>query len=199
VAEERPEPVVVRTSSDLAERQDIGTVTVEGVVRNGAGNVEPGVEVRGCGTRVATDGEGRFSFVMTPGECTLWARRVDGVLPIEGPRSAVLGLAGQTVQVFLDLPEYPQGLAGVFLGIGDGANRVVSVAPGSPAESQGVRAGHLVLEIDGENVQDLDAAGLWQRLQGDADSAVLMALQDLDGGLYRVELKRDLVGRSGGP
>ena len=88
----------------------------------------------------------------------------------------------------------PQGFAGVFLGIGDDAGRVVSVAPGSQAQAEGIAAGHRVVAIDGETVGGLDAAGLWARLQGDAGTALTLDLETPGGERYQVVLTRELVG-----
>ncbi len=193
--EPEPDPVVVRTSS----REQVLAVSATGLllagqVLNSAGNPEPKVEVRGCGAPVLTDKEGRFAMEVPPGGCVLWPQRVDGVLPTEGRRVEVSGRAGERLEVTLELPEYPQGFIGVFLGISGDANRVVSVVPGSRAESEGVRPGHEVLTMDGENVRVLDAAALWSRLRGDAGTTLRLTLRKPDGSEYEVALSRELVG-----
>jgi len=189
-------PVVVRSATPPvpAEATRSG-LTVQGLVVNGAGNPEAGVEVRGCDRLTTSDAEGRFTLVVAAGECRLHAQRVDGALPTEGPREDVRGVAGETVRVLLTLPEYPQGFAGVFLGIGVQANRVASVAPGSVAASEGVEPGHVVLSIDGQDTAGLDAEALWGAIQGDAGTDVALELETTGGAIYDVVLPREVVGR----
>ncbi len=190
------EPVVVRTATPpVPEPTGRSGLTIQGLVVNSAGNPEVGVEVRGCDRLSTTDREGRFTLVVAPGSCVLHALRTDGALHTEGPQVAVSGGAGEATTVLLSLPEYPQGFAGVFLGIGEGANRVASVAPGSAAAEAGVAAGHLVLAIDGEDVTRLDAETLWARIQGDAGTEVALTLETKGGRVYEVVLPREVVGR----
>ncbi len=190
------QPLRVRTSTPpvMAEAVREG-LTVQGLVHNGAGNPETGAEVRGCGRLTTTDGLGRFSLVVSPGDCLLHAVRVDGMLPVEGPRVPVIGSSGEVVSVLLSLPEYPQGFAGVFLGIGSDASQVASVAPGSKAAAEGVEPGHVVLAIDGVDVTHMGAEALWGRIQGDAGTVVTLTLETLGGAIYEVDLPREVVGQ----
>ena len=170
-------------------------LTVQGLVYNGAGNPETGAEVRGCDRLTTTDAQGRFTLVVSPGDCLLHAVRIDGLWPVEGPQVSVSGGAGGLVSVLLTLPEYPQGFAGVFLGIGEDARRVASVAPGSRAAAEGVEPGHVVLAIDGADTSQMNAEMLWGRLQGDAGTEVRLVLETRGGEIYEVALPREVVGR----
>jgi hypothetical protein len=178
----------------VTARSEREGLTVQGLVYNGAGNPEPGAEIRGCDRLTTADSIGRFTLVVAPGDCLLHAVRVDGTLPTEGPRVPVSGGSGENVRVLLALPEYPQGFAGVFLGIGSDASRVASVAPGSKAEAEGVEPGHVVLAIDGEDAARMDAEGLWSRIQGDAGTELALKLKTPGGKIYDVVLPRRVVG-----
>lgn len=84
--------------------------------------------------------------------------------------------------------------AGQFEGIGayvqtkDGHAVIVSPISGSPAEKIGLKAGDIVLAVDGNNVDGLPISQVIQKIQGPAGTLVLLTVQDPKTGE-----KRDLT------
>lgn len=84
--------------------------------------------------------------------------------------------------------------AGQFEGIGayvqtkDGHAVIVSPMSGSPAEKIGLKAGDIVLAVDGNNVDGLPISQVIQKIQGPAGTLVLLTVQDPKTGE-----KRDLA------
>lgn len=84
--------------------------------------------------------------------------------------------------------------AGQFEGIGayvqtkDGHAVIVSPMSGSPAEKIGLKAGDIVLAVDGNNVDGLPISQVIQKIQGPAGTLVLLTVQDPKTGE-----KRDLT------
>jgi carboxyl-terminal processing protease len=74
-------------------------------------------------------------------------------------------------------------LSGTYEGIGvwissrDGIVKVVAPVPGSPAEAAGLRAGDIILEIDGFRTDGLDDTGAVEALKGPAGEAVSLVVQ----------------------
>lgn len=75
-----------------------------------------------------------------------------------------------------------EGAGGRYAGVGvalrdrEGAVVVESVYPGSPAAAAGLRPGDRLMAVDGTSVVGLDAAAIGQRLRGQVETAVLLAV-----------------------
>ncbi|MGE5264563.1 MAG: S41 family peptidase [Acidobacteriota bacterium] len=84
--------------------------------------------------------------------------------------------------------------AGQFEGIGafvqtkDGHAVIISPMSGSPAEKIGLKAGDIILAVDGNNVDGLPISQVIQKIQGPAGTLVLLTVQDPKTGE-----KRDLA------
>ncbi len=104
---------------------------------------------------------------------------------------------------FLTPEEYQRfnsiDLEGEFIGIGvqiairDG--RVVVIAPlaGSPAERAGVRAGDIILEIDGRSTEGLTLDEAVALLRGESGTPVTLKVQHLDGAIEEVTIIREVI------
>ena len=78
-------------------------------------------------------------------------------------------------------------LSGTFVGVGavldirNNAATVVRVLPDSPAEKAGLRAGEVILRVDGNSVAGQAIEQIVAKIRGPAGTPVTIVLQDLDG------------------
>ena len=134
-----------------------------------------------------TDDQGRFDEALPPGRYALVTTRSMAALPRADAGVPVEVLAGETTLVELPSPPegeddevFDQGLhpevgSGLSFEAGPGGLTVSFVMQGCPAAVAGVRAGDLVLRIDGEPVtQSLDA---FQRLNRPRGQAIALTLR----------------------
>jgi carboxyl-terminal processing protease len=95
-------------------------------------------------------------------------------------------------------------LAGTFVGIGavlkleGSAATVVRVIPGSPAEKAGLRAGEVILRVDGNAVAGQTVEQIVVKVRGPEGTPVTLVLQDLDGSersltIVRAKIDQPLV------
>lgn len=87
---------------------------------------------------------------------------------------------------FYDYEEFYSSLEGIFEGIGayvseeDGWIIIVSPIKGSPAEAAGIRAGDVILEIDGESADDLTVTEAVMKIRGPKGTTVTLLLRHED-------------------
>jgi len=80
-----------------------------------------------------------------------------------------------------------QSMSGTFVGVGavldlrDNAATIVRILPGSPAQKAGLRAGEVILRVDGVSAAGQTIAQIAARVRGPEGSSVTLGLQDLDG------------------
>ena len=80
-----------------------------------------------------------------------------------------------------------QSLSGTFVGVGavldlrNNAATVVRVIPDSPAEKAGLRAGEVILRVDGASVASQTIEQIVVKVRGPEGTPVTLGLQDLDG------------------
>jgi carboxyl-terminal processing protease len=95
-------------------------------------------------------------------------------------------------------------LSGTFVGIGavlkleGSAATVVRVIPGSPAEKAGLRAGEVILRVDGNAVAGQTVEQIVVKVRGPEGTPVTLVLQDLDGSersltIVRAKIDQPLV------
>ena len=103
-----------------------------------------------------------------------------------------------------------QSLSGTFVGIGavldlrNNAATVVRVIPDSPAEKAGLRAGEVILRVDGASVASQTIEQIVVKVRGPEGTSVTLGLQDIDGSersltIVRAKLNLPLVSWSLAP
>jgi carboxyl-terminal processing protease len=77
-----------------------------------------------------------------------------------------------------------QGFAGVGVHVatGDGAARIASIIPDTPAERAGLHAGDIIAAVDGTSTQGLDQQTVVGMLRGAEGSSVTLAIRRWNGG-----------------
>lgn len=130
---------------------------------------------------------------------------VDTVTDVELERAAAEGMVGSldAHSAFLDAAAYQSmrvSTSGHYSGVGlevtEQDGRVVVVTPfeGSPAQRAGVRAGDVLLEVDGEPVRGGDLDGVIDRMRGFVGSRVRLAIgREGEPEPLRFELERSEV------
>ena len=95
---------------------------------------------------------------------------------------------------------FKQGLAGQFQGIGAELgleeNRIIVVAPlnGSPAQKSGVRAGDIILEVDGQSTFNWSLSQAVEQIRGPKGSeVVLTVLHKGDKDTKKISIRRDVI------
>lgn len=91
-------------------------------------------------------------------------------------------------------------IRGSFGGLGlqvepaDGLVRVVAPMPGSPAERAGLRAGDLIVRLDGESVEGMTLAQAVSRMRGEPGTSITLTIRRAgEPGLLTVALVREVI------
>ena len=116
---------------------------------------------------------------------------------IEGMIQA-LGDEGHTVFMTPEEMERRQtDLSGTFSGIGallgvrDGLPLIVAPFDGSPADRAGIKAGDIIMEVDGEDVTSLPLDAIVEKIRGEEGTAVVLTvLRPEDGESLEIEITR---------
>jgi carboxyl-terminal processing protease len=89
--------------------------------------------------------------------------------------------------------------SGIFEGIGanvtqqNGKIVILSVIKATPAEAAGVRAGDIILEVDGESTDGWSIDQAVSRIRGPKGSEVRVKVQHTDGSVEELTIKRDQI------
>jgi carboxyl-terminal processing protease len=140
---------------------------------------------------------------------------VDREAIIQGAIQGMIQSLGDPYSSYLTSEEYRatlQGISGEFEGIGaeiatqaaDGTQgcatlaadcRLVIVAPlqGSPAQAAGLRAGDLVLAVDGVSLDGLTVDGARERIRGPKGTVVTLTVQRSTDEPFALEITRDVI------
>jgi carboxyl-terminal processing protease len=140
---------------------------------------------------------------------------VDREAIIQGAIQGMIESLGDPYSSYLTSEEYRatlQGISGEFEGIGaeiatqaaDGTQgcatlaadcRLVIVAPlqGSPAQAAGLRAGDLVLAVDGVSLDGLTVDGARERIRGPKGTVVTLTVQRSTDEPFALEITRDVI------
>ena len=104
---------------------------------------------------------------------------------------------------FLTPEEYQRfsniDLNGEFVGIGvqiairDGKLVVIAPLAGSPAEQAGIRAGDIILEIDGRSTEGITLDEAVEQIRGERGEPVVLKVQHEDGTVEEITIVRDLI------
>nr|MBC7243737.1 S41 family peptidase [Chloroflexota bacterium] len=95
---------------------------------------------------------------------------------------------------------FNQDLEGEFGGIGvtvnmteDGYLQVVRLIPGAPAEKTSLKAGDLILEVDGKSIQGLDLAQAISLIRGPKGTTVRLLVKHFEGDTEEITVTRALI------
>ena len=130
------------------------------------------------------------------------AERVDKQFLFEGAIQGIFDALGDPHSTYIDPNTWAishNEFSGTFQGIGANVSTqdnfvvIVRPIPGTPAERAGIRAGDLILEVDGESAEGwaLDKAVL--RIRGPRGSSVELLVRHTDGTEERVTIVRDEI------
>jgi carboxyl-terminal processing protease len=82
---------------------------------------------------------------------------------------------------------------GAYIGLRDGELTVIAPIKGGPAEREGVRAGDVILEIDGESTQGFTPDDAARRLRGPKGTFVTILVRHLDGSIEEITIVRERI------
>ena len=123
------------------------------------------------------------------------------ILSEEAVRGMIRGL-GDPFSRYNTLEEYEnfsRGLEGEYEGIGayiglrNGEITIIAPIKGGPAERMGVRAGDVVLEVDGESTQGFTVDDAARRLRGPRDTSVTVKVRHIDGSVEEITIVRERI------
>ena len=128
--------------------------------------------------------------------------RIDKEFLFEGAIQGIFDALGDPHSTYIDANTWAISrgeFSGTFQGIGanvatqDNFIVIVRPIPGTPAERAGIRAGDIILEVDGESAEGwaLDKAVL--RIRGPRGSSVELLVRHTDGTEERVTIVRDEI------
>jgi carboxyl-terminal processing protease len=110
---------------------------------------------------------------------------VDDTALLRGSIRGMLDALGDEHTAYMDPEQYRQaniGLTGEYEGIGAWVDKdgkyltIVAPIPGSPAERAGVKAGDVVIGVDGEDMTGIDPSLVIQRILGPKGTTVLLTV-----------------------
>ena len=83
---------------------------------------------------------------------------------------------------------------GAEVGFRDGLITILSPMPDTPAEAAGIRAGDVILEVDGESIQGLSLLEVVRLIRGDRGTKVTLLVRHLnDFETVSIEIERDII------
>lgn len=148
--------------------------------------------VRSCeGRSRPSDGHASFGFT-SAGPCTFRTLRRGGALEAPGPPVEVELVAGETVEVVLDVADFEPAGMGITLEEVEGGIGVARVLPGTPAQAAGLAVGDTILAIDGVPAADLTAEDFVELGVGPIGTEVVLEVAGEDG-IREVVLLRDHI------
>lgn len=132
-----------------------GEALVSGSVRNAFGAGQGRVWVEGCGAHAVTESDGSYELSVLPGACEIRAFRQDGVFTARGHPVVIQAASRSDLELDLVVPEFRTAGLGARVEESDEGILLRRVLHGGGAHESGLRAGDIVVEIDGESATDL--------------------------------------------
>ena len=121
----------------------------------------------------------------------------------DGAIRGMLTALGDPYAGFLDREQFSlerEDIRGFFGGIGaevgvrNGSIIIISPMPDAPAEAAGIRAGDLILEVDGQSIRGLSLLEVVQLIRGDKGTRVTLLLRHLNSSEpVAIEIERDII------
>ena len=130
------------------------------------------------------------------------SENVDPQKLLYGAISGMVNAVGDPYSVFLDPKqnaEFLSSLSGTFEGVGielgSRNNKLVVVAPleGTPAELAGIRAGDMIVAIDGKDTTSIAVPEAVQKIRGDAGTKVKLTIKRGDKPPFDVVITRGKI------
>ena len=128
---------------------------------------------------------------------------IDALTISDGAIRGMLRALGDPYAGFLDREQFSvesEDIRGFFGGIGadvgvrDGAIIILSPMPDAPAEAAGIRAGDVILEVDGVSIRGLSLLEVVQMIRGDRGTKVILLLRHLNNPEpVTIEIERDII------
>jgi carboxyl-terminal processing protease len=128
---------------------------------------------------------------------------LDAVTISEGAIRGMLLALGDPYAGFLNSEQLSleqENIKGFFGGIGaevgvrNGAMTILAPMPDTPAEAAGVRAGDVILEVNGENIRGLTLLEVVHLIRGEKGTTVTLLLRHLSNSeTVLVEIERDII------
>ena len=128
--------------------------------------------------------------------------RVDKEFLFEGAIQGIFDALGDPHSTYIDPNTWAISggdFSGTFQGIGANVSTqdnfvvIVRPIPGTPAERAGIRAGDLILEVDGESAEGWALDKVVLRIRGPQGSSVELLVRHTDGTEERVTIVRDEI------
>ncbi len=86
------------------------------------------------------------------------------------------------------------GGIGAEVGVRDGVMTILAPMPDTPAEAAGVKAGDVILEVDGESIRDLSLLQVVQLIRGEKGTKVTLLIRHLRSTEpVSIEIERDII------
>ena len=128
---------------------------------------------------------------------------IDPLVIADGAIRGMLTALGDPYAGFLDREQFSlesEDIRGFFGGIGaevgvrDGAIIILAPMPDTPAEAAGIRAGDVILEVDGESIRGLSLLEVVQLIRGDRGTKVTLLLRHLNSSEnVTIVIERDII------
>ncbi len=128
---------------------------------------------------------------------------IDPLIMADGAIRGMMRALGDPYAGFLDREQFSlesEDIRGFFGGIGaevgvrDGAIIILSPMPDAPAEAAGIKAGDVILEVDGESIRGLSLLEVVQLIRGDRGTKVTLLLRHLNSSEpVSIEIERDFI------
>ena len=128
---------------------------------------------------------------------------IDPLTIADGAIRGMLRALGDPYAGFLNREQFSlesEDIRGFFGGIGaevgvrDGAIIILSPMPDAPAEAAGIRAGDIILEVDGQSIRGLSLLEVVQLIRGDRGTKVTLLLRHLNSSEpVLIEIERDII------
>ena len=128
---------------------------------------------------------------------------IDPLTISDGAIRGMLMALGDPYAGFLDREQFSlesEDIRGFFGGIGaevgvrDGAIIILSPMPDAPAEAAGIKAGDVILEVDGMSIRGLSLLEVVQLIRGDRGTKVTLLLRQLNNpDPVSIEIERDII------
>ena len=128
--------------------------------------------------------------------------RIDRELLYEGAINGLFQALGDPHSLYIDPQTYAvsrDDFSGAFEGIGATVSRqdeyvvIVQPLPGTPAERAGIRAGDLILAVDGEDAQGWSVEQAVLRIRGQRGTEVVLTVRHSDGSEEAIPIVRDNI------